>query len=310
MEAPHPFVSIIVPVYNGAATIVPCVESLVAQEYPSDRLEIIVVDNGSKDQTVKLLQPYIESGQIKLLGETKVLNAYGARNTGATEAKGEILAFTDADCFAQSDWLKNLLDCWSDEKIGAFIGDILAYKPKTAWERFYPSESLSWRGKDTSKFPGMRAGNCAIRREVFWKLCGFNIKVNSGGDTEFLKRMLSTTKYTFKVALDAVVFHKNYQSLWLIFRRNLRFGTNMQNLRNDSILGRHYMTLRVHVKAILANLVSLLLRLFAYPFVTSGLKYRGRTIADPVMFLVEPTVRSVELIGAFLGRTFRLRQFR
>src|SRR6266851_1055311 len=306
----YPFVSIIVPVYNGAATIVACIASLLAQDYPANRLEIIVVDNGSRDQTVELLQASVQSERIKLLSETDVLNAYGARNTGAKEAIGEILAFTDADCFAQRDWLMRLLEDCDDQSIGVFIGDILAYDPKTPLEKYYPNEKLSWRGKDVAKVPGMRAGNCAIRRTCFEELGGFNSRVNSGGDTEFAKRMLGTTSYTFKIAFDAIVFHKNYETLWLIFRRGLRFGTNMRNLRNDSILKRQYVSWTAHVRAIVVNLISLLTRLLAFPFVSIGAKYRGRIIADPVMFVVDPTVRSVELVGAFLGRTFRLRQFR
>jgi len=98
-----------VPVYNGAQTVEKCVESLLAQDYPKDRLEIIFVDNQSKDRTLQVLQPYAASGKILLLSETNVLNAYGARNTGIRAAKGDILAFTDSDCEAEPDWIRELM---------------------------------------------------------------------------------------------------------------------------------------------------------------------------------------------------------
>jgi glycosyltransferase involved in cell wall biosynthesis len=63
---PNPFVSIIVPVYNGGQAVIQCTESLLAQNYPRDRFEIIFVDNKSKDSTAAMLQPYAEAGKILL----------------------------------------------------------------------------------------------------------------------------------------------------------------------------------------------------------------------------------------------------
>lgn len=103
-ETDLPFVSVIVPVYNGEQTVVQCVEFLLAQDYPKDPLEIIFVDNKSNDHTCAILQPYVESGKILLLSEANVLNAYGAHNTGIRSTKGGILAFTEADCEAEPEW--------------------------------------------------------------------------------------------------------------------------------------------------------------------------------------------------------------
>jgi glycosyltransferase involved in cell wall biosynthesis len=303
-----PFVSIIVPVFNGAPTIGSCIEALLAQDYPPDGLEIIVVDNGSKDQTIDLLEPYIQSERIKLLSETDVLNAYGARNTGAWAARGDILAFTDADCLAERDWLVRLLEGFEDKSVGAFIGDILAFEPRTALERYYSDDSLSLRGKDVSSFPGMRAGNCAIRREVFGSLGGFRIM--AGGDSEFLKRMIFATPYKFQLKLDSIVFHKNYDKLSLILRRGMRFGSTMPDIKGDPVYGKSYITWMANVRGIVIGLASIIYRFAMAPYVRLTGLYRGRYVTDLSLFLVEPMVRTTEMTGLMVGRIVRSRRFR
>ncbi len=305
-----PFVSVIVPVYNGQATIVQCVESLLAQDYSPDRFEIIVVDNGSKDRTIELLQPYVQSGKIKLLSETRVLNAYGARNSGAKAARGEFLAFTDADCVAKQDWLTRLLEGWRDPSIGAFIGDILAHDPKTPLERYYSDEMLSLRSKDLAGFPGMRAGNCAIRRDCFEDLGGFDAKMNSGRDSDFLARMVSETGYAFRVELDAVVFHKNFENLGSILRRGMRFGAVIDTFRNDPFRKGNFISWGANLRGIISSFVAFGARILASPLVTHGMSYRGRQVTDPALFVVEPLIRLTEMTGLLIGRTFKSQKFR
>ena len=100
----QPFISIIVPVYNGENIIGACLKSLLAQDYPKDKYEVIAVDNNSKDKTADIIKEY----SVHYLFESKVQGSYAARNTGVRHAKGEILAFTDADCVADKGWLKKV----------------------------------------------------------------------------------------------------------------------------------------------------------------------------------------------------------
>jgi len=310
MERQFPFVSIIVPVYNGAATIVQGVESLLAQDYPRESFEIIVVDNGSKDRTVEILQPYAQSDKIVLLSETNILNAYGARNTGAKAAKGDILAFTDSDCVADKEWLVRLLAQHMDERIGAFIGDIRVYEPKIILERYYSSDWMSLRGKKLGGFPGMRGANCAIRHDCFERLKGFRDSVSSGGDSDFLRRMLQETSFIYAIALDALVHHENHETVVQIFKRSLRFGTNMENLRRDPFLGDNYVPLMRNLQDTFLCPMVFLWRLVAYPWVTRGRSYRGRKIQDAGLFLWEPLIREIETVGLLIGRIFHSPRFR
>ena len=90
-----PLISVIVPVYNAERFIGACIESLLAMEYPHDRVEIIVVDNNSTDQTRKIIDSY----RVVAHREGKQGHS-AARQAGIEISRGDIIASTDADCRA------------------------------------------------------------------------------------------------------------------------------------------------------------------------------------------------------------------
>ncbi len=108
-ELPHrnlprtPSVSVIVCSYNGAKTLAACLESLGRLNYPD--YEVVLVDDGSKDETPEIAQRFPEVRYLRQ--ENHGLSH--ARNTGATAARGEVLAYTDSDCMADPDWLYYLI---------------------------------------------------------------------------------------------------------------------------------------------------------------------------------------------------------
>jgi len=102
---PLPFISIIVPVYNGELFLSSCLDALLYQTYP--KYEIIVVDNNSSDKTSQLLQKYRGNPKVKTTYEP--LRSRGAaRNKGIFLAKGKIIAMTDVDCIVDKNWLKSI----------------------------------------------------------------------------------------------------------------------------------------------------------------------------------------------------------
>jgi glycosyltransferase involved in cell wall biosynthesis len=99
-----PFVSVVVCSYNGAKTLPQCLDSLGKINYPA--YEIILVDDGSTDNTADIAAQFPHVRYIRQ--ENHGLSH--ARNTGAAVAEGEVLAYTDSDCMADSDWLYYLID--------------------------------------------------------------------------------------------------------------------------------------------------------------------------------------------------------
>lgn len=103
-----PFVSVIIPTLNMQDLLRAAVESLFTQSYPKDRFEIIVVDNSSSDGTEAMVRSLQENSPCSLQYYRKENEGPGAsRNFGIEKAKGDIVAFTDSDCVADPNWLKN-----------------------------------------------------------------------------------------------------------------------------------------------------------------------------------------------------------
>ena len=139
-----PFVSIIVPVLNSPARVKQCIESSLSQTYPKDKYEIIIVDNGSTDNTIRVIEQY----PVKILVEKDIQTPYAARNKGIYHAQGEIIALTDANCSPQPDWIKEGITALQEENADLAI-------------RNYRTEEISLRCSvptGTSMFPARPAG--------------------------------------------------------------------------------------------------------------------------------------------------------
>lgn len=105
-----PFMSIVVIAYNSAKSIPRALESLLAQDYPKDRYEIIVVDDGSTDTTGNVVARYQTVRYVKL---PKNKGIAAGRNAGLAVARGDVYVAFDSDCYAQGDWLSRLADGYS-----------------------------------------------------------------------------------------------------------------------------------------------------------------------------------------------------
>ena len=97
----HPFISVVIPVWNSPDMIARCLAAIEAQTYPRDRYEVLVVDNGSTDSTADVARSY---PCATVLSEP-IPGSYCARNRGLRSARGEYIAFTDADCLPDGEWL-------------------------------------------------------------------------------------------------------------------------------------------------------------------------------------------------------------
>jgi glycosyltransferase involved in cell wall biosynthesis len=100
-----PFVSIVVCTFNGSSRISDCLNSLSHQDYPKNSYEIIVVNDGSTDDILKILAQY----PVKVVNHLENLGICAARNSGLQNASGSIVAYTDDDCIADKNWIRNLV---------------------------------------------------------------------------------------------------------------------------------------------------------------------------------------------------------
>jgi glycosyltransferase involved in cell wall biosynthesis len=115
-----PMVSVVIPAFNAGERITRLLDSLESQQYPRERYEIIVVDNGSQDDTRERVAKY----PVLLLSETRRQNPGSARNTGVRQAKGEVIAFIDADCIATPGWIAEAVKVIQTQKADLVAGNI------------------------------------------------------------------------------------------------------------------------------------------------------------------------------------------
>src|SRR3990167_7072343 len=212
-----PSISIIIPIYNAEPTLSMCLKSIQELNYPKDKLETIIVDNGSNDGSVEIAKYF----DVTVLHETSIKSSYSARSRGVKEAKGELIAFTDSDCIASPDWLNNLVKEWNDESIGCFAGEILSYNPETLVEIFSDRTGIL-RQKGTlscSYLPYTQTANSAYRREVFDKVGLFNPKLISGGDADLSWKMQKQTGLKIKFIPEAIVYHKHRSNIMGLYKQ-------------------------------------------------------------------------------------------
>ena len=126
----NPFVSVVIPVKNEAGILRDCLESLSRLDYPKERLEIILADGRSTDNTKEIGLAY----GVKIVTNAKGIVSSG-RNRGFEEAKGELIAFTDADCIFDVSWLKNSPKYFSDEKVAGIGGMTFAPRESSNFEK-------------------------------------------------------------------------------------------------------------------------------------------------------------------------------
>ena len=138
--AKFPFVTVVVPAFNEENTIGKTIESLLNLDYPKKKLEIIIVDDGSKDDTLKVARMY-ESSQVRVF--TKPNGGKGsALNLALKEAKGEFIGALDADSFVHHDALKKIMSHFTEEKIVAVTPSLKVYKPHTILQKIQYIEYL------------------------------------------------------------------------------------------------------------------------------------------------------------------------
>ena len=221
-----PPVSVIVPVYNSSERVADLLDSLLSQDYPKELYEVIVVDNGSTDDTVIAVEKY---PFVTLLHETETQSSYAARNTGIRAAKHKLLAFTDADCIASRQWLRQGVETLIKEDadlVGGNIEFTLSQKPTNA--ELYDSITYLNTKASVEQDSSAATANLFTKLEVFEKTELFP-EVRSGGDYLWTT---NAVKNGFKIAYgpQATVKHPA-RGLGELLGKCLRIGTGNAHRR-------------------------------------------------------------------------------
>jgi glycosyltransferase involved in cell wall biosynthesis len=223
------FFSVIIPIYNGAADLPELLAALQAQTYPADRVEFLLVDNNSQDQTWALLQTAAQAWPALVpLQEAEIQSSYAARNRGIRQAKGEMLVFTDADCRPRPDWLAKLAEAIeaTPTSVDLIAGEVVGMDGPSLLERHasYAGVLSQINTLNHSHCPYGQTANLTIRRSLLAKVGLFRPYLTTGGDADICWRIQRETDVKIEFAPEAIVEHR-HRSTWSELRQQWqRYG--------------------------------------------------------------------------------------
>jgi len=213
-------ISIIIPALNEEDYIGKCLTSINDLDAPKGFFEVIVINNGSTDRTAKIAKDFgaqvysIKTGPISRL-----------RNYGASQAKGKIFAFVDADCVVSKDWLKNALVELEDEGVGA-AGSNYQISGQGTWV------SKAWEFnmrelKNKCETDWIQSGNLIIKREVFNLVGGFDERLSVCEDSDICYR-IKDNGYKIMSNRDICSYHLGFaKNIWTFFKKGLWQGQDL-----------------------------------------------------------------------------------
>jgi glycosyltransferase involved in cell wall biosynthesis len=223
MRTQPPTISVVIPAYNAAHTIGVCLDALERQTAPRSDYEVIVVDDGSSDETCALIE---RRPGVHLMTQAHAGPA-AARNLGVECAAGNVVLFTDADCAPAADWIERMAAPFDDTEIvgakGAYTTEqrsIVARFVQLEYEDKYDHMA---RDKNIDFIDTYAA---AYRRDVFTANGGFDLSFPSASveDQEFSFRL---ARQSFKMVFvrQATVRHLGHaESLRAYWRKKFRIG--------------------------------------------------------------------------------------
>ncbi len=223
-----PCVSVIIPVKDRAEELRRCLQSVQRLQYPKERLEVLVVDDGSSDDGPAVARSL---GASVIPSGGRGRGPAAARNRGASAARGEILAFLDSDCVASEQWLVEIVEAFADPSVAAVGGRVDGMRTSSALDRYeaqMSSLSLGARGRsaqlgsDTFYLPSC---NLLVRRSAFMDVGGFREELHVAEDVDLSWR-LRDQGCTIAYVPRGRVLHEHRNRLGPFLRRRFEYGTS------------------------------------------------------------------------------------
>jgi len=222
-----PSLSVVVPVLNAGDTIGDLLHALAHQAGMPEDTEVIVVDNGSTDGT----RDIVRSAGVTLLEESR-RGPSPARNRGSRAARGEVIAYTDADCVPTRRWLAALTHPFVDPAVVMTAGRTLSYQPRTGAQRYIAASPM--RTVETSidrpQFPFAGGGNVAIRRRHLLEVGGWADDMATAEDVDLCFRLQQRFGIRILYVADAVAFHRDRETDEELREQARRYGRGMARL--------------------------------------------------------------------------------
>jgi len=225
MKQEQPFFSIIVPTYNRPRQLADCLGALAALDYPRQGFEVIVVDDGSTVPLAQVVAPFHPQLPLTLVTRNNAGPA-AARNTGAAQARGRFLAFTDDDCLPAGNWLEALAARFAEAPGQAVAGrtiNALPHNPFAAASQLIIDMVHAYYNANPREAQFSASNNLALPAETFRRLGGFDETFRTSEDRDLIDRWRHCG-HRLVYAPEVLVYHAQLLTWRGYCRLHFRYG--------------------------------------------------------------------------------------
>ncbi len=253
-KEPKTRLSVIIPAKNEEENIADCLNDLIRQDYPKELFEIIIVDDGSTDNTYRIVSAFIDSNtgrgpNITLIrseaGDKLIAGKKEAIRSGIKISSAEVILTSDADCRFNRKWISMIADYFENNDIKLLTGGVNFRNTKTIFQKMQVLEFLSLivsgAGFIGLGFPILgNAANLSFRKEAFLEVEKYRIDYDhSSGDDIFLihkiKKHYRASAIGFLKNRDAIVLTEPITTLRALFSQRMRWVSKSRKYKDPVI---------------------------------------------------------------------------
>jgi glycosyltransferase involved in cell wall biosynthesis len=234
-----PLFSIVIPTYRRPEPLARCLEAVAGLDYPQDRFEVVVVDDGSGTDLDGIAAPWRDRLQLTTLSNVHA-GPSAARNFGAAHARGEYLVFLDDDCLPPRDWLWTFearVRQYPDAMIGGRLVNVLENSFAVATDLLVTHIFRRWNA-DPEHAQFLVSANLAFKAEHFREMGGFSEAFAvPGAEDRAICAWWIARGGQIVFAPEVVVHHEHPMSLKKYYRQHFNYGRGASMLHKLRTVG-------------------------------------------------------------------------
>ncbi len=241
-------ITVLIAARNEEQNIRATIDDILAQDYPKELTEIIIVDDHSTDNTAEIIRSYANQGvQLVQLNEDQPLNSYKKKAiaTAIAQSNGVLMIATDADCRMGSKWLSAVVAYYETNNLVMISSPVAYFQEKSFFELLQTLEFAYLIGIGASFIGNKRASTCnganlAYRKDVFYEVGGFTgIDNLASGDDELLLQKVAL-KYPGQIGFlkhqDAIVYTHAKPNLHSFLSQRRRWASKSVQYKDKKIV--------------------------------------------------------------------------
>jgi len=226
-----PTISVVVPCFNVEHVIERCIEALLNQDYPQNKLEVIIIDDKSTDDTGKLIEQYQENTKVKIIKHFRNRGLSAARNSGIKASKSQVIGFLDSDIVVRNNWIKLMMNVLHKPGVVACMGDTKL--PESLQQDnidkflYHQKRGVRQFNKDTPiEVPGFIMGNSFVARIALNNVGLFDETFDTWGgeDTDLAIRLWEKYPNGLRFTDKAIGDHYHKRELSNLLNNMKKYG--------------------------------------------------------------------------------------